>query len=119
MSIPGIRIESDDGVKQFPQERIAAAASGLRALAHEVRLAILCHLADAPMNVSELVAATGTSQSNLSQHLAKMRLLNIVVAERRGMQVYYRLANPAFTQVIRALQAIYCPEYCDDVSAEP
>ncbi|KAF0191697.1 MAG: ArsR family transcriptional regulator [Gammaproteobacteria bacterium] len=99
-------------MKQFPERSIEDAAEGLRAIAHEVRLAILCYLADRPMNVSELVEATGTSQSNLSQHLAKMRLLNIVVPERRGTQVYYRLAQPGFKRVIKALQSIYCPDYC-------
>lgn len=99
-------------MKQFPDESIANAAAGLRAIAHEVRLAILCHLADGPMNVGDLVAATGTSQSNLSQHLAKMRMLNIVTPERRGMQVYYRLADPGFKRIIKALQSIYCPEHC-------
>ena len=99
-------------MKRFPQNSIADAAAGLRAIAHEVRLAILCHLADGPMNVSELVVATGTSQSNLSQHLAKMRLLNIVTPERRGMQVYYRLADPGFKRIIKALRSIYCPDDC-------
>lgn len=97
-------------MKMFPDSSIANAAAGLRAIAHETRLAILCHLADGPMNVSDLVVATGSSQSNLSQHLAKMRLLSIVKAERRGMQVYYRLAEPGFKRVIKALQSIYCPD---------
>ena len=99
-------------MKQFPENSISEAAEGLRAIAHETRLAILCYLADRPMNVSELVDATGASQSNLSQHLAKMRMMNIVASERRGMQIYYRLAEPGFKRVINALKAIYCPDYC-------
>ena len=79
-------------MKEFPKDKIHDAAAGLRAIAHEVRLTMLCHLAEREMNVSELVEVTGATQSSISQHLAKMRALKIVAAERHGMEVYYRLA---------------------------
>jgi len=65
-----------------------------------------------PMCVNELIQATGTSQSNLSQHLAKMRMLGIIANEKRGQQVYYRITNPEFMGLVQVLKRVYCPEAC-------
>ncbi|MDQ6978622.1 MAG: metalloregulator ArsR/SmtB family transcription factor [Mariprofundaceae bacterium] len=97
-------------MQTIPQENIEQAAEGLRAIAHELRLSVLCHLMNGPMCVTELIAATGASQSNLSQHLAKMRKMGILANERRGMQIYYRIANPDFERLVMALKHIYCPD---------
>jgi len=96
----------------IPEEKIHAASEGLRAIAHETRLSVLCHLLDGPMCVQELMETTNTAQSNLSQHLAKMRLMGIVTNEKRGQQVYYHIANPAFGELVSALKDIYCPDKC-------
>ncbi len=104
-------------MRSIPREKINAASQGLRAIAHELRLAVLCHLLDGPMCVSELMEATGAAQSNLSQHLSKMRLMGILTNEKHGQQVYYRIANPAFTNIVQALQSVYCPEMCNANSA--
>ncbi|HKJ84399.1 MAG TPA: metalloregulator ArsR/SmtB family transcription factor [Mariprofundaceae bacterium] len=96
----------------IPQDKIQSAAQGLRAVAHELRLNILCHLLKGPMCVGELMEVTGAGQSNLSQHLSKMRLIGILASEKRGQQVFYYIDNPRWKQVIEALQLIYCPEQC-------
>lgn len=96
----------------IPQDKIHAASEGLRGIAHELRLSILCHLIDGPMCVQELMQATGAVQSNLSQHLAKMRLMGILANEKRGQQVFYHIANPAFEDLVEVLQSVYCPEMC-------
>ncbi len=97
----------------IPPEKIALASEGLKAIAHEVRLSVLCHLMDGPLCVHDLIERTGTSQSNLSQHLSKMRLMGVLNSEKRGQQVYYRIANPEFEHLLTALQGIYCPEVCE------
>lgn len=97
-------------MQMIPEQKIRTASEGLRAIAHEVRLSVLCHLMQGPMCVQDLMEATGSSQSNLSQHLSKMRLMGILENEKRGQQVYYRIANPAFKELVAALQSIYCPE---------
>jgi len=99
-------------MQTIPQQNIIQAAEGLRAIAHELRLSVLCHLMNGPMCVAELLSATGASQSNLSQHLAKMRMMGILTNERQGTQVYYRIANPDFEGLVMALKQIYCPEMC-------
>ena len=97
----------------MPQDKVIEASRGLRAMAHELRLSVMCLLLERPMCVHELMEATGAAQSNLSQHLTKMRLLGIVDNEKVGQQVYYRIANPAFADLVHALKRIYCPEMCN------
>jgi len=97
-------------MQTIPEEKIRAASEGLRAIAHELRLAVLCHLIDGPMCVQELIEATGAAQSNLSQHLSKMRMLGLLKTEKCGQHVYYRLADCKWGDVLKALQCIYCPE---------
>jgi len=90
-------------------DKIAAAAEALKGIANERRLHILCSLLEGRKNVSELQEATGVNQSNLSQHLAKMRALGVLLSTRDGKQVYYTLSHPAFKKIIEALQEIFCP----------
>jgi len=97
-------------MQAIPEEKIRAASEGLRAIAHELRLAILCHLMEGPLCVQELIEVTGATQSNLSQHLARMRLMGLLKTEKRGQRVYYRLADSKWSDVLKALQGIYCPE---------
>lgn len=99
-------------MQQIPKEKVSDASQGLRAIAHELRLSVLCLLLDGPMCVNELMEATGAAQSNLSQHLAKMRLMGIITNEKRGQQVFYHIANPAWADLVHALKHIYCPEMC-------
>lgn len=83
-----------------------------------MRLSVLCHLMNGPMCVNELIQATGASQSNLSQHLAKMRMLGIIANEKKGQQVYYRITNPEFQGLVQVLKNIYCPEACRPANGE-
>jgi len=71
-------------MQAIPEEKIRSASEGLRALAHEVRLSVLCHLVNGPLCVQDLMRATGTSQSNLSQHLAKMRMMGLLRQKKTG-----------------------------------
>jgi DNA-binding transcriptional ArsR family regulator len=108
-------------MNQFPDEKIVEASRLLRGVAHELRLSILCHLGEEPLTVSQLMALTGASQSNLSQHLAKMRMMGLLRCERKSQQVLYQLADPAFAQIIEALKRIYCasPDGAGDKAQVP
>ncbi len=55
------------------QEHIEMAARALKAIAHPLRLKILCVVGDQEACVQDIVEAVGTSQSNISQHLAILR----------------------------------------------
>jgi len=74
-------------------------ADVLKVLAHPVRLQILHLLADGPVEVGRLAAATAASQPNVSQHLAVLRSAGLVEPDRHGREIRYRLTDP---DVIRA-----------------
>jgi len=74
-----------------------------KTLANPKRQEILECLRNEDMTVNELVKKTGISQANLSQHLAIMRTKGIVSTERKGINVYYSLAN---SKIIQAFDLI-------------
>ncbi len=70
-----------------------------KVFSNPTRLEILDLLRGKGRSVSELMEKTELSQANVSQHLSIMKSKGIVVYERRGKNVYYRLHNP---KVVRA-----------------
>ncbi|HLA16894.1 MAG TPA: metalloregulator ArsR/SmtB family transcription factor [Candidatus Limnocylindrales bacterium] len=69
-------------------------AEVLTALANPRRLEILHLLAAGPREVGGIAAELGMTQPNASQHLAVMRGAGIVIADRDGREVRYRIADP-------------------------
>jgi DNA-binding transcriptional ArsR family regulator len=68
-------------------------AEVLKVLASPRRLEILHALADEPMEVGRLATVVGASQPNVSQHLALLRAVGIVEADRNGREIRYRLVD--------------------------
>ena len=66
----------------------------LKTLADDTRLRIINLLYQEKLNVSELREILGSNQSNLSKHLAKLRLTGMVSDKRTGLNVYYFLKRP-------------------------
>ncbi len=86
----------------------AEAAEFLRLMANENRLAILCALAEGPRSVGELADLLGVSQPNVSQHLAKLKSLQLVSARREGTSIRYSLASKDAAAIIAILHRRYC-----------
>lgn len=80
----------------------------LKVLANSKRLMILCHLIKNERTVSDLSSLVGLSQSALSQHLAKMRALNLVETNKVGQEVFYRIENIEIEAILMTLYLIYC-----------
>lgn len=76
-------------------------ANLFKGLAHPIRIRLLELLAAAPsVSVTDLIAGTGQEASNISQHLGVLRRHHLVVAERRGLQVFYSLAYPQVAELL-------------------
>jgi DNA-binding transcriptional ArsR family regulator len=90
----------------FMIHRRATPVSAAQALADPLRFALLVCLLEAPATVAELVAVTGASQPNVSNHLAVLREQGLVQARRKGRHVEYDIGNPAVAQVVEALSAL-------------
>lgn len=76
----------------------------LRALAHPVRLRIVRGLLECGCrNVKCMEQATGQSQSAISQHLYRLKQAGVLDCDRRGNQVYYRVADRRVEGLMQAL----------------
>lgn len=97
--------------KISPEElagKATEAAELLGALANGKRLMIMCHLLDNEVSVNTLADKVGLSQSALSQHLAKLRALELVATRREGQTIYYRVASEDVRAILQTLYGIYC-----------
>jgi DNA-binding transcriptional ArsR family regulator len=80
----------------LPKEQLMDGIAGfLKALADPTRLRILHALQGGERCVSDLLAELPCSQANVSKHLALLRTAGIVEFRRQGVQIYYRIADPA------------------------
>ena len=68
-----------------------------------IRPEILNLLRDKEMSVTELIKMSKLSQVNISQHLSIMKAKGIVVSQREGKMIYYKLSNP---KIIKAFDII-------------
>lgn len=78
----------------------------LGAMANEKRLEILHLLVTEEMSVSILAGRVGLSQSALSQHLAKLRDLNLVNTRREAQTIYYTCQSTAVRTILDALASL-------------
>lgn len=85
-----------------------AATKLLKALANRNRLLILCQLSDGELQVGELADRVGLGLSALSQHLAGLKRMGIVVARRNARAQHYSLAEGPALLVMKTLADIYC-----------
>lgn len=76
------------------------------ALSDQVRLSVMQVLMRGQATVSELVSATGASQSNVSNHLRVLREHGLVRSERRGRQSIYEIPGASVAQLVESLTAV-------------
>ncbi len=89
-------------------DNIRAASAAMQAMAHPVRLKILCLVGNQELSVLEIVDAVGTSQSNISQHLAVLRDNGLLTARKEANKVFYRIGDPRVLQMISLTREIFC-----------
>ncbi len=90
------------------QEHIERAARALKAIAHPLRLKILCVLGDQEACVQEIVDAVGTSQSNISQHLAILREKGVLLTRKDANRVFYRVGDQRTLQLVGMMREVFC-----------
>ena len=70
------------------------------------RLAILEALREGPRTVGEIVAATGLTQSNVSNHLSCLRDCGLVTSKPAGRYAYYQLGDERIEQLLRLAEEV-------------
>lgn len=93
------------------KESIELAAHALKSMAHPLRLEILCVLGNQEICVLDLVEAVGTSQSNVSQHLAILRNKGVIASRKTGNHVFYRIADHRIMELIDRMREVFCPSH--------
>ncbi len=89
-------------------EQIEQAARALKSIAHPLRLKILCVLGDQEVSVQDIVDHVGTSQSNISQHLAILRDKDVLRTRKDANRVFYRVADPRTLKLIGMMRDVFC-----------
>ncbi|WGV17975.1 ArsR/SmtB family transcription factor [Fuscovulum ytuae] len=91
-------------------ERATAAAAFLKALSHEGRLMILCHLSSGEKSVTELERLLDQRQAAVSQQLARLRLEGLVACRREGKAIFYSIQDPKVSRTIALVYDMFCRE---------
>ena len=98
---------SDDQMAEMIEQAVSA-ADFLKAVAHEGRLLILCHLASGEKSVTDLENLLHYRQAAVSQQLARLRLEGLVTYRREGKTIYYSLVDEKSRKVIDLVFDLFC-----------
>ncbi len=99
----------------MPQEEMDAiarsagdAAAFLKAISHEGRLMILCHLSAGEKSVTELEDLLSARQAAVSQQLARLRHDGLITSRREGKAIYYRLTDARTSRILHVIHELFC-----------
>lgn len=107
---------------ESPEEALARnardAADFLKALGHEGRLLLLCHLAAGEKTVTELEHLIDSRQAAVSQQLARLRLEGMVASRREGKTIIYSLSDERTRRMLEVVYDMFCKADEDRLQAE-
>jgi ArsR family transcriptional regulator len=89
-------------------EDIERTSRSLKAMSHPLRLKILCTLGDEEISVQEIAEHVGTSQSNISQHLAILRDKGILTSRKEANRVFYRVGDNRTLRLLGMMREVFC-----------
>ncbi len=87
---------------------IEQAALAIKAMAHPLRLKILCLLGNQELSVQDIVEHVGTTQSNISQHLAILRDKDVLATRKEANFVYYRINDSRTLKLVGLMREVFC-----------
>lgn len=90
------------------EDDIQQAAQAIKAIAHPLRLKILCVLGDQEVSVQDIVEQVGTSQSNISQHLAILRDKGVLATRKDANRVFYRIGDLRTLKLVGMVRDVFC-----------
>ena len=110
MPLPVITKDTTPTELDVVVEKAKSASSFLKAISHEGRLMILCHLVSGEKSVTELEDLIAARQAAVSQQLSRLRLEGLVIPRRDGKTIYYRLADDKPKRVLEVIYDLFCHE---------
>ena len=107
MTLPVITENMSEDELDAVVEKATSASAFLKAISHEGRLMILCHLVSGEKSVTELEDLISARQAAVSQQLSRLRLEGLVVPRRDGKTIYYRLADDKPKRVLEVVYDLF------------
>jgi DNA-binding transcriptional ArsR family regulator len=105
---PGSDTEMSQADRDRMAENAARASNFLKAISHEGRLMILCHLSAGEKSVTELEELLSARQAAVSQQLSRLRLEGLVTPRRDGKTIFYRLADDRPQKIMEVVYDMFC-----------
>lgn len=103
---------SDEDMEKMVQSA-QGASNFLKAISHEGRLMILCHLTTGEKSVTELEELLSARQAAVSQQLSRLRLEGLVIPRREGKTIYYSLTDDRPKQIMEVVYNLFCRPEAD------
>ena len=114
MVTENLNINKEDDLspmEQQVQKDVETASRSLKAMSHPLRLMILCKLGEDEFSVQDIVDNVGTSQSNISQHLAILRDKGILSARKDANKVFYKVSDFKTLKLIDMMREVFCSKH--------
>ncbi len=108
MALPALSANMTDVDMDMMMTNACDAANMLKALSHEGRLMILCHLVTGEKSVTELEELLSARQAAVSQQLARLRLEGLVTPRRDGKTIYYSLTDDRPKRILEVIYVLFC-----------
>ena len=89
--------------KRFTDDALEQIATRFKVLSEPMRLRLLNALRDREKSVTDLVEETGAGQANVSRHLGLLYRYRMVARRKEGLNVYYRIADPAIFEICEVI----------------
>ena len=110
MTLPVFTKELSDPEIEQMMVNACEASNFLKAISHEGRLMILCHLATGEKSVTELEELLSARQAAVSQQLSRLRAEGLVSPRREGKAIYYRLTDTRAVKILEVVYDLFCKE---------
>ncbi len=93
-------------MEQERKKHLQARAQVLKAMAHPTRLFIIEELEKEERCVCDLTEQIGADVSTVSKHLSVLKQAGIVIDDKRGNQVFYRLRVPCILNFFGCVESV-------------
>ena len=110
MPLPVVDKSTDPAEMDRIIDNATTASNFLKAISHEGRLMILCHLVSGEKSVTELEELLSARQAAVSQQLSRLRLEGLVTPRRDGKTIYYRLTDDRPRQILEVVYDLFCKD---------
>ncbi|MEO1138051.1 MAG: metalloregulator ArsR/SmtB family transcription factor [Pseudomonadota bacterium] len=110
MALPKLSPDMSDEEITRMMKNACEASNFLKAISHEGRLMILCHLSTGEKSVTELEELLSSRQAAVSQQLSRLRMEGLVQPRREGKAIYYSLTDRRAIKILEVVYELFCED---------